>query len=300
MKNFVRVCTAVLAVGVLLCIGGAAAGGKLYSSIVDGEIRPFGWWFPRMRGESQEDYDQRTGAGRDGGSVWEPAAPSVYGEPNLPDLADIPSSLPGITELKKLDFQLSAGEYYIVTGDAYGYSCNDADWLTSKVENGVWKLSVAKKWFKFDWDDTRICTITIPEGCTVEKAELSLGAADVEIAAPITAQKLEIETGAADVTFSAPVTVEKADLEVGAGSLSFSLLDASDEIDAEIGAGGLDMVLAGGWEDYSIRAEVAMGSISVNGKDLVAGFAGECSQGSGRRKIRLETGMGSAELYTEQ
>ncbi|MDE7036315.1 MAG: hypothetical protein K2O74_08730, partial [Eubacteriales bacterium] len=88
----------------------------------------------------------------------------------------------------------------------------------------MWKLSVAKKWFKFDWDDTRICTITIPEGCTVEKAELSLGAADVEIAAPITAQKLEIETGAADVTFSAPVTVEKADLEVGAGSLSFSLL----------------------------------------------------------------------------
>ncbi|MDE7035607.1 MAG: hypothetical protein K2O74_05095, partial [Eubacteriales bacterium] len=74
----------------------------------------------------------------------------------------------------------------------------------------------------------------------------------------------------------------------------------SDEIDAEIGAGGLDMVLAGGWEDYSIRAEVAMGSISVNGKDLVAGFAGECSQGSGRRKIRLETGMGSAELYTER
>lgn len=42
MKRLVKICTALLAIGLMLCIGGAAAGGVLYSSWWDGQVHPWG------------------------------------------------------------------------------------------------------------------------------------------------------------------------------------------------------------------------------------------------------------------
>lgn len=272
MKNFVRICMAVLALGAVCCAVGAAAGGELYASAVNGRLLPIG----NGQRPAADDADGGSGAGRHGirSPVWEPAVPDI------PDtLPDIDGSLPSVQSLKELDFELGAGEYTIVTGEGYGLEY-EGSWISSAIDDGVWELRTPRGWFNLGVGEARVCTITVPEGCTVEALNLDIGAANVQVLAPIHA--------------------ESVDIDLGAGNLAIDVLDVSDEINLDVGAGNLELGLTGSWADYRIDADVAMGSISIDGQDLVSGFAGTASQGSGSRRINADLGMGHISIRTGQ
>lgn len=279
MKNLIRICAAVLVVGLLCCIGGAAAGGRLYSTIRGNMLLPFGWGAPRL--QPAEEDASAGGSGRHGiqSPVWEPSLPEPGG-----DLPAIDGALPGVTEIRELDIDLGAGNYRIVTGDAYGmefpHGSYGDDWIESDIDDGVWKIHTDSSWLNFGFGDARSCTIVVPEGCTVEKLEISVGAANVEVDALMTAEKVE--------------------LEVGAGNLTISGIAFTDRLDAEVGAGNLDLGLPGAPEDYRFDAEVAMGTITVNGSDLVTGLIGSAHRGDGSLRVDIETGMGCVNIYTEK
>ncbi len=276
MKNFFRVCSLLLLLGVVLCIGGAAAGGVLYGGIDGDGLRPIVSRLPRLRWESQEEYDLRTGAGRSRGSVWAGSGKTPEGVSDRAD--DMPDDAERTVRLKKMDFDLGAGDYTIIEGDDYWIECAGS-WVESSMEDGEWRIRTDMVLTNFLNED-RSCTITVPEGCMVES--------------------LDWRIGAANVTVYADISAEKASFEVGAGNLELDCLDASRKIDVETGAGSVLLGLAGSWSDYRIGAEVAMGSISVNGEDLISGLAGTCSKGEGGRKISAEIGMGTLSILTER
>lgn len=288
MNNFVRICLVVMAVGVVCCIGGAAAGGRLYSSVRGSTLFPMSWGgLPRLHPIEEEE--QAAGSGRHGiqNPVWEPAEPKApASRPEAPEAPDTPETggtlpeLERVTTLKKMDFELGAGDYTIVVGDDYGLEY-DGSWISSDMDNGVWKLRTDFHWSNFGIGTPRSCTIIVPAGCTVEEIDWSVGAANVWVEAPITA--------------------EEVDIELGAGNLTIDSLDVTKELSADIGAGNLELVLTGREADYDIRADVAMGTVNVNGQELVSGFVGSAGlRGEGTRKIRFDVGVGNVDLETAQ
>lgn len=307
MKNFMRVCAAVLVVGIALCIGGAAAGGRLYSSVRGNALIPFDftWWgIPRLR---PIDELETEGRGRQDArrSVWEPAVSSAEPPPfDLPpdaagaDLPELDGELERVSTLKTLDFELGGGNYEIVVGDDYGL-LYDGDWVDSEIEDGVWKLRTDSSWFNLGLVDSRSCTITVPANCAVDKLEWTIGTANVEISAPISAEKIEMELGGANVEFFAPISAKNVEIELGAGNLEIDCMDFSDWLEAEVGAGNLSLGLPGAAEDYFIDAEVAMGTVALDGDELASGLVGTCFFGDkSARRIDIDLGMGNVDLTT--
>lgn len=268
MKNWVRVFAVMLAIGAAFCIGGAAANGTLYGNFRHGRLFPI--W-------GSDDVIRPVGSGR-GASVWNGTR---HIDSDIGDMSNWLGKLDEITEiteLREMDFSLGAGNYQIVEGDGFGLQY-DGDWIESNIEDGVWKICTEWVWTNAFRDDDRTCIIYVPTGCVVDKLNWSIGAASVEVLAPITANT--------------------ANLEIGAGNLEFDRLDVHKKINTEIGAGNLELNLTGGWSDYTIDADVAMGSILVNDETLVGGLAGTCSKGSGPRKIKASLGMGCIDIHTD-
>ena len=303
MNQLVRACTIVLAVGAALAVAGAAAGGTLYSTIDSEGIHPWNRFYPRLRWETESEYEERTGSSRgNSGSVWDGSrkAPRALDdiENPLPELTEPLPEVDPVTRLTKIDFELGAGNYTIVEGDSYGLEA-DGDWVRSDIDNGVWKIRTEKVWSNLGRHIDRNCTITVPAGCTVQTLDWVVGAANVEVSAPIHAEKGDFEIGAGNLEIDSLTVSGKLDIEVGAGNLEIGSLTVSDRLDIEIGAGYAGLGLAGSWEDYRIDAEVAMGSVTINGRDLVSGLAGSASKGDGKRKIDAEVGMGAIDITTE-
>lgn len=268
MKTSLRIFAGMLAVGAAFCIVGVAARGTLYGRFHNGSLLPV-WG---------SDSGYKPAGSRRGASVWN--GPRHIGN----DIGDMSSwlgkldNIDEITELREMDFELGAGNYQIVEGDSFGLQY-DGDWIESNIEDGVWKICTEWVWTNAFRDDDRTCIIYVPTGCVVDKLNWSIGAASVEVLAPITANKVN--------------------LEIGAGNLEFDRLDVHEKIDIEVGAGNLELNLTGGWSDYTIDADVAMGSIFVNDETLVSGLAGTCSKGSGPRKIKASLGMGCIDIHTD-
>lgn len=301
MNAFVKVCASVLAVGAVLCAVGAAAGGTVYSTLDGSGLHPWNHYLPRLRAipdlDTRTANDIDTGASRDGGSVWEgerlPAGAAENGDNSADPPTEGWTSTYAGSELDKLDIEIGGGKLVVIEGDDFAVT-EGADDLESELKDGVWKLRTKSGAF---WK-ARSCTITVPAGCWIGSLDLELGGGSAEIHVPLTVKRADFEVGAGSLEVFAPFNTERIELEVGAGSMAFDSLTVADRVKADVGMGSMFLGLTGSVSDYTTRADVAMGDVTINDRTFVSGMAKELTEGDGPVLLDLDVGMGEVDIVT--
>ena len=134
----------------------------------------------------------------------------------------------------------------------------------------------------------------MPQGFRFQEFEIDAGAAAIEIDT-LSCQEFDLDTGAASVEINS-LTAREASLDIGAGWMQAGYLDAQD-VGLSCGAGAGDVTLAGCQDDYTLNAECAMGSLTLDGEPFLSGLSGDASTGHGARKLDAGVGAGTLNLY---
>lgn len=260
MKLWTKLCVGLLVLGLVLGIGGKAAGGRLYG-YADGQIKPL---FLLL--EHWHDWDDRIDDILDPDHHTNTATRIPLNDSGAP-----PAAVTGL-EVTGLKLELAYGNYTLVPGGAYTVS-GDTDGVES--------------WF----DEDRVFHV---RGADKRLRNSSI---TIEIPGDVVLDEISIEAGAAMVDI-AQLSCREFDLEAGAADVNLDLLDAYD-INLECGAGAVSATLSGSREDYTIEAECAMGSFHLDHEPFLTGLAGEASTGHGPRELDVEVGAGSVEVSFE-
>lgn len=167
----------------------------------------------------------------------------------------------GNQDIKKLDFNLAAGDITITTGDEFAISGSK---ITSEIRNDgkTWYLeSPKRKWFHFlsnrvsgDWE------ITIPRDYQLEEINISFAAADLEIE-DLWAEDMTIHGGAGEAKIQNLKVDSSLDLKIAAGELKVNSGEITGDCRLDCGAGELNMEL--GKLDGSLEANCGMGQIAM-------------------------------------
>ena len=294
MKLMVKICAAILVVGLVLGVVGHMAGGQLYA-YMDDELMPLRWqswhdddgWHFGFMDSQYKRWDRWSSNVADhveavvedtmddvtshvpffGGWSFHHDAPNVAH--HLPDIGDI-----GDAELDThaLEFDLAYGNYKIITGSAYTIAGDAADEIECWFEDGCYYIRADSKKLK-----NKEITIAIPDGTYYDEIKMDVGAAAVKVS---------------------KLACDELDMDLGVGSLNIGLLDAQ-KIDINCGVGDGGFTLAGSREDYTIDAECAMGTLNIDKKPFLTGIAGTSSTGHGAREVDIECGVGVIDLYFE-
>ncbi len=224
------------------------------------------------------------------------------------DVSDI-----AVQEVKSLHLDLKATSVVIERGEDFSV---EADEEVITVSQGEKALYVQEKEFHFltDWGTRgKEMKITIPRDWTeLETLCLNAGAGRVEIR-DLTVKNLELDLGAGKTEISSLVVTERTkvkggagylavresgikdlDLDMGVGKVELSVkLTGNNQIDA--GVGKLDLNLRGTSEDYRVKVEKGLGSITLNGKKM----ADDETWGNGKTLIDVDGGVGAIEIVTE-
>lgn len=169
-----------------------------------------------------------------------------------------------------------------------------------------------RNWFAF-WEDIGgEVKITLPrDKLDLRKVDLKFGVGKVEIDGLVT-EVLELDQGAGKVELRNVKSTARTkisggagvleitgselanfDLDMGVGKVAIAAkIPGKSKIDA--GVGKLEMRLLGSEEDYRLRIDKGIGSVTVNGQDLSDGYFGE-----GKNYIEIDGGVGAIEVRTE-
>lgn len=190
-------------------------------------------------------------------------------------------------DIKKLDFNLAAGDINIVTGDEFAISGSK---IHSEIRNDgkTWYLeSPKRKWYHFfsnrvsgDWE------ITIPRNYKFEEINISFAAADFDVES-LWGEDVTIHGGAGDasiqnlkVDHSLDLKIAAGELNVdsgeitgdcsldcGAGELDIELSKMEGSLNANCGMGQIDMTLPGERGNYKIDSQAALGQVQIDGEE---------------------------------
>lgn len=173
--------------------------------------------------------------------------------------------------------------------------------IKEKNHNWFWKVN----------EGVATVVIYIPENITLDelKIEMGVGKASIE---EIQSNNFKLDAGAGKVTIS-NMTTKTADIDGGAGSFEANNCVFNDlNLDCGVGVtkifgnitgrskvscgvGKTEINLAGKEDEYSIRTETGLGSMTLNGKKC----ADDAKYGEGENKIEIEAGVGSIEITTK-
>lgn len=191
---------------------------------------------------------------------------------------------------------------------------SDPDVIT--VSRGDNALYVQEKDFNFltDWGTSgRELRIVLPEDWRkLDTLRLNAGAGKVEIN-NIQVKNLELNLGAGKTEVNRIVATERAKIDGGAGYLAVRESELKDldldmgvgkvELGAKLlgncqidaGVGKLEINLQGVAEEYRVKVEKGLGSITLNGEKLSDGTM----RGEGVNLIDIDGGVGAIEIRTE-
>lgn len=255
VKGFCIAAVVLIVSGILLCIGGAAAGG---AALATGILHDFGG---------------RHGYGHGVPFIKEERVELVPGE-GIETYSDTEIPVDGVTKLK---VQTVGGQIDIVEKEkdsdtfSIGMNGNAGD---VRVKAGTLIIEIVK------FRDEEKSRLEIPEGYCFDEAEISSGAGSVRVDA-IHADDLDIEIGAGNVEVQR-LAAKKADFEVGAGEMH--IYDGHiRECDAEVGMGKFEYngMIVPEFDSEKCKVEVAMGSalFRVNGNKEDYNYRVECEAG---------------------
>ena len=213
-------------------------------------------------------------------------------------------------DIVELKVDIKAADFTIANGDSFSVESN-LEYLTVEEKGGVLTIKETKK-FGFNNNNATL-TLTIPEGCIFENADiitgagkltidtlstdklrLKLGAGEVKIGELNATLKSEIEGGAGKVSVNGG-TLCNLDLDMGAGELNLtsSLLGNSD---LNYGVGEANLVLIGTKDDYCIDFDKGLGNATVDGESMRDGSV----YGTGQNRIDIDGGVGAVEVSFRQ
>ena len=214
------------------------------------------------------------------------------------------------SEIHSLDIRLNAADFEIVHADKFSVESNLKK-LSVYEKNGVLTIvDEAKK--TISYTDAKL-KLYVPKDIVFEEVDIVTGAANLT-ADSLSANSLELTLGAGNVEFKCLNAFSDIDIEGGAGKITIADGTLNDlelkmgvgefnltaallgNSDLEFGVGESNITLLGSEEDYTLRIEKGIGSITVDGNDVTT-FE---SNGNRDNYVEIEGGVGAINLNFQE
>jgi hypothetical protein len=198
----------------------------------------------------------------------------------------------GFQNVKSLNAENGLGKFYIKLSDSdevrvvaenvpddFKADMNFSGELKISNEFNFWNFFGGRDGFT---DNSKV-TVYIPSDFVAENVKISAGAGDVTIEA-LTTEKLDFEAGAGNLT-GTNIKAEKVKLDGGVGEISLEQVEFSDtDVDSGVGnitlqgvlkgknkidcgIGEVTLNIEGSTDDYNLKVDKGLGSISINGEE---------------------------------
>lgn len=132
------------------------------------------------------------------------------------------------------------------------------------------------------------------EGIFADEVKIELGAGRAEFVGLVSKSRVKISGGAGHLVIR-EAELMNLDLDMGVGKVEISgKIRGKGDVDA--GVGKLEMALKGGQDDYRMRFNKGLGSITVNGENM----RDEGVWGNGVNAIEVDGGVGAIEIRVEE
>lgn len=308
MKLLRNICLIVLVLGIVLCVGGAAAGGTLYSSWWNGTVHTWRealeagrnyvyreWhdddhhdWFDPDDDDWFDPDDGRAAAQPDASAS---SAGSAAASVSTGVADDFTQGLTAYTFtndelrlIRSLDVDIEHGDLLLDTGDTLALATEGA---SIRIEEYTLKIDPAR-----GAAQTRV-HLTIPAQAEYDEVDLQCKGGLIALGA-VSCREFDLETWGAAVTLDS-LSATETSFSIGAGTLTAGRI-TSRETDLSCGAGTAEVGFSGAQSDYTIEAECGAGTLRLDGKDALTGPARETTFGRGYNKIEAEIGAGTIAL----
>lgn len=291
-KGFLIAAVVLILFGLVLCAGGAAAGGIYYSgnsvnkvihNVLKGEDYHLTIDEEGVQVKVESDDSQGTYDG------WQESSFSSQ-------------------EVKSLKIDITKAEVEIIENESsQEFSVyTDGGKFSVDVKNGVLKIKSDSK-----LNENKL-SVKIPADFEFSEVDISAGAASVEIPR-ILARKLDVEIGAGSVEVG-EISAEEAEFDIGAGEIIVSNgnvekcsvdVDLGDfqydgiitrECDVECGMGNADIRLEGKEEDYNYEIECSAGNVDIDGRNYSGLAFEQFINNHAKATMEIECSMGNVTI----
>lgn len=207
-----------------------------------------------------------------------------------------------LNDVTKLDVELSWDAFVMESWDKNEFGVEiegDEKEEVSVLQQGQ-EVKLASKKPGEKHEEPRTVTFYYPENTSFREVDIEIGAGTAELMDAITADDFSFTVGAGSGNSYDRINAGEISLEVGLGVLDLDIVEAW-EIDGECGMGSLDATFAGREDDYFIRTEGGLNSMTIGSNEL-EGVSGNHSFGNkgAAHTVELECGMGSINIDFEE
>lgn len=213
-------------------------------------------------------------------------------------------------EMTRLDVSVKATAVRIRTakeGEPVRIETNN-EYITSWVDGSTLNV-VEKSHGFFGWGGTGDLVIYVREDTVFDSVEIEIGAGTLDVER-LEARDLKLNLGAGKTAIDELVATRRAEIDGGAGvveirggelhDLDLDLGAGKAELRARVvgngrvtaGVGKTELTLIGREEDYRLRIDKGIGSVTLDGRSLSDGE----SVGSGTTLIEIDSGVGAVEM----
>lgn len=211
------------------------------------------------------------------------------------------------TQIAKLKIDIEYATLTIQQGEKFKVASNTSNIEAKQIDD---QLTIREKNVNlFRTNSPRRIIVTIPKNTILDTIKIEAGAGEINIE-KLQCKKLDLDIGAGKTTVQDIEVTQKAEIEGGAGKVEIlsgeianldldmgvgtfklaSSLLGNSEINA--GVGKLEVILKNGIENYNIKANKGIGSITLGGKEV----SNKSTYGQGENNIKIEGGIGSIEI----
>lgn len=211
------------------------------------------------------------------------------------------------SQISTLKIDLKYTNLIIKSGETLKIESNNKDISCKKDKN---KLEIEEK--NHNWlskKEKNELIIYLPDNISLDTAKIEAGAGTIK-ADKLTVKEFTLEMGAGIVEIENLNVTKEANIEGGAGTVEIisgnmnnlnldmgigkaiitTKLTGNNKINA--GIGKLEINLTDNKDNYSIRANKGIGSITIDGKEV----SNEVEYGSGESKIKIDGGIGNVQI----
>lgn len=213
-------------------------------------------------------------------------------------------------EMTRLDVNVKATAVRIRTakeGEPVRIETNN-EYITSWVDGSTLNV-VEKSHGFFGWGGTGDLVIYVREDTAFDSVEIEIGAGTLDVER-LEARDLKLNLGAGKTAIDELIATRRAEIDGGAGvveirggelhDLDLDLGAGKAELRARVvgngrvtaGVGKTELTLIGREEDYRLRIDKGIGSVTLDGRSLSDGE----SVGSGTTLIEIDSGVGAVEM----
>jgi len=209
-------------------------------------------------------------------------------------------------DIDELEIELGAVSLEIRTGGSYRVETNYENIIIKEKDK---KLKIEEEYSWLALGSNAVVIVYIPENKTLEEVELNTGAGKVSIgslntetlkmdfgAGRIIADKLlvsksaKINGGTGEISINSG-SIKNPDIDMGVGKF-YMKAELTGHSKLDFGVGDAEIVITGNKEDYRIKVDKGIGSITVDGESLSDGE----ELGSGDNTLDIDGGIGSVNI----